>query len=71
MVRGPMMLAATDARRSGTARSVAAAAIGLMGGVATAAYIDLIIRSAPPGLQGTTMMLAISLYWMAQRFGDR
>ncbi|HEX2817814.1 MAG TPA: MFS transporter, partial [Phenylobacterium sp.] len=49
---------------------VGAAAVGLMGGVATAAYIDLIIRSAPPGLQGTTWMMAISLYWIAIRFGD-
>lgn len=47
-----------------------AAAIGLMGGVATAAYIDLLIRSAPPGLQGTTLMMSASLYWVAIRFGD-
>ena len=31
--------------------------IGLMGGIATAAYIDLAMRSCPPGLQGTLMML--------------
>lgn len=47
-----------------------AAIIGLSGGVATAAYIDLLMRSAPSGLQGTIMMAAGSLYWIAIRFGD-
>ena len=41
-----------------------------MGGVATAAYLDLIIRSCPRGLQGTTLMMSIGLYWVASRFGD-
>jgi hypothetical protein len=49
---------------------IAAVPIGLMGGVATAAYLDLIIRSCPPGLQGTTLMMSGSLYWIATRFGD-
>jgi len=49
---------------------LAAAVIGLLGGVANAAYIDLLIRSAPPGLQGTTLMMSVSLYWIAIRFGD-
>jgi hypothetical protein len=49
---------------------IAAVPIGLMGGVATAAYMDLIIRSCPPGLQGTTLMMSGSLYWVATRFGD-
>jgi hypothetical protein len=49
---------------------VAAAAIGLMGGVCTAAYYDLIIRSCPAGLQGTTWMIAGALYYVAVRFGD-
>src|SRR5207237_1796829 len=31
--------------------------IGLMGGMATAAYIDLAMRSCPSGLQGTLMMM--------------
>jgi MFS family permease len=48
----------------------AAAFIGLTGGVATAAYIAFLIRSCPPGLQGTTMLMATSLYWVAIRFGD-
>jgi len=49
---------------------IAAVPIGLMGGVATAAYLDLIIRSCPPGLQGTTLMMSIGLNWVASRFGD-
>ena len=48
----------------------AAVPIGLMGGVATAAYQDLIIRSCPPGLEGTMLMLSGSLYFVASRFGD-
>ena len=49
---------------------VAAAPMGLMGGVATAAYLDLLIRSCPRGLQGTTMMLSGSLFFIVSRFGD-
>lgn len=47
-----------------------AAFIGLSGGVASSAYIDLLMRSAPKALQGTIMMMAGSLYWVAIRFGD-
>ena len=43
---------------------------GSMGGVATAAYLDLIIRSCPRGLQGTTLMMSGSLFFVASRFGD-
>ena len=49
---------------------VAAVPIGLMGGIATGAYLDLIIRSCPTGLQGTTLMLSSSLYFVVSRFGD-
>jgi MFS transporter len=49
---------------------MAAVVIGLLGGVASAAYVDLLIRSCPAGLQGTTMMMAGSLYYIASRFGD-
>jgi hypothetical protein len=50
---------------------LAAVPVGLMGGFATAAYIDLAIRSCPKGLQGTMMMLITSTaYWIAVRFGD-
>ncbi len=53
-----------------TGALIAAAPIGLMGGVATAAYLDLIIRSCPRGLQGTMLMLAGSVSFIAIRFGD-
>jgi hypothetical protein len=49
---------------------IAAIPIGLMGGVASGAYLDLIIRSSPKGLQGTTFMLSVSLYFVVSRFGD-
>ena len=49
---------------------LAAVPMGLMGGVASAAYIDLIIRSSPRGLQGTAFMMSTGLYWVATRFGD-
>jgi hypothetical protein len=41
-----------------------------MGGFASAAYIDLMIRSCPRGLQGTLMMASTALYWLVSRFGD-
>ncbi len=53
-----------------TGALIAAVPIGLMGGVATAAYMDLLIRSCPQGLQGTTLMMSGSLYFIASRFGD-
>ena len=53
-----------------TGALVAAVPMGLLGGVASAAYIDLLIRSCPPGLQGTTLMLSWGLYYVASRFGD-
>ncbi len=49
---------------------IAAAGIGLMGGIATAAYLALIIRSCPRGLQGTTLMMSGGLYYVSSRFGD-
>ena len=53
-----------------TGALIAAVPVGLMGGVATAAYLDLLIRSCPPGLQGTTLMMSGGLYFIASRFGD-
>ncbi len=44
--------------------------IGLSGGVATAAYIDLLMRSCPKKLEGTGMMIADTGYYIAVRFGD-
>ena len=49
---------------------LAAVPIGLMGGLATGAYLDLIIRSCPTGLQGTMLMMSWSLYYVVARFGD-
>jgi MFS family permease len=49
---------------------IAAVPIGLMGGAATGAYLDLIIRSCPRALQGTTVMMSGSLYFVVVRFGD-
>ena len=48
-----------------------AAPIGLLGGVASAAYFDLAIRSCPPGLQGTLMMGVDAVLVISGRFGDR
>ena len=49
---------------------LAAAMAGLMGGVATAAYFDLIIRSSPKGLEGTMVMASNALYFLVSRAGD-
>ena len=55
---------------SATTALIAAVAMGLMGGVATAAYLDLIIRSCPAGLQGTMLMTSTALSVIVSRFGD-
>jgi hypothetical protein len=49
---------------------VAAVFMGLIGGIGQASLVDLAIRSAPPGLQGTMMMLFSALYYFSTRFGD-
>jgi hypothetical protein len=41
-----------------------------MGGMATAAYFDLAVRSCPAGLQGTLMMLVAAGVMLAARGGD-
>jgi hypothetical protein len=46
------------------------APVGLMGGLATAAYIDLAMRSCPPGLQGTLMMMVAGVLALSGRGGD-
>lgn len=48
-----------------------AAPIGLMGGVSSAAYLDLAIRSCPAGLQGTLMMAVDAVLAFSGRLGDR
>jgi MFS family permease len=49
---------------------VLAVPIGLLGGIATAAYYDLAMRSCPPGLQGTLMMLVDGVFALSARGGD-
>jgi len=56
--------------QSVTGALIVAAPIGLMGGVATAAYLDLMIRSCPIGLQGTLLMLSSGLYAIVQGLGN-
>ncbi|HEV2169528.1 MAG TPA: MFS transporter [Candidatus Binatus sp.] len=54
ILQGPIMLMA-----NGPASTIVVGVLyGLFGGFATAAYIDLIMRSCPKGLEGTAMMLA-------------
>ncbi|MBS0362020.1 MAG: MFS transporter [Proteobacteria bacterium] len=48
----------------------AAVPMGLLGGIGQAAFTDLTIRSAPKGLEGTMMMLFLTMFWIAQRGGD-
>jgi Na+/melibiose symporter-like transporter len=55
---------------SATGVLIAAVPIGLTGGVATAAYMDLLIRACPKGLEGTMMMMAWSLYALAVNVGN-
>jgi MFS family permease len=45
-------------------------ASGLMGGVATAAYLDLMIRSCPKGLEGTMLMASNALYAVVSQWGN-
>jgi hypothetical protein len=55
---------------SPTLAVVLAAPIGMMGGIATGSYFDLAIRSCPPGLQGTLMMLIDGFLMLSYRGGD-
>jgi len=48
----------------------AAVPMGLMGGLATAAYFDLLIRACPPGLHGTAMMLGSSAWVLSGQLGN-
>jgi MFS family permease len=49
---------------------LAAIPMGLLGGIGQAAFTDLTIRSSPKGLEGTMMMLFLTMYWISSRFGD-
>ena len=53
------------------AAMLAAVAYGLLTGLATGAYTDLAIRSAPRGLEGTMMMLILNTtFYLSGRVGD-
>jgi hypothetical protein len=65
----PMMLPLLFIRDAGLALAVAAP-MGMIGGVAGAAYFDLIIRSCPPGLQGTVLMASTGLFAIDGQFGN-
>jgi hypothetical protein len=54
----------------GALAQILAAPIGLMGGIATAAYFDLAMLSCPAGLQGTLMMLVDGVYILSARGSD-
>ena len=56
--------------RTGQQALLAAVLIGLMGGLANAACIDIAIRACPPGLQGTLMMLIAATFALSMRAGD-
>lgn len=49
---------------------IAAVGVGLLGGIATAAYMDLLIRACPRGLEGTMMMLSWSMYALSTSVGN-
>ena len=49
---------------------VAAIVVGLTGGIASAAYTDLMIRSCPRGLQGTMLMMSVSLSAIVHAVGN-
>lgn len=56
ILQGPIMFFA----QSPTSAIAVAVLYGLFGGFPTAAYVDLIIRSCPKGLEGTGVMLAVT-----------
>jgi MFS family permease len=55
---------------SATGALLAAVPIGLLGGIATAALMDLLIRACPKGLEGTMMMMSWSMYALAVNVGN-
>jgi MFS family permease len=67
---GAAIMALVALFHSVTGALIAAAPIGLMGGVATAAYLDLMIRSCPRGLQGTLLMMSVALYAIVTGLGN-
>ena len=55
---------------SGDQALLVAMPMGLLGGLATAAYYDLAMRSCPAGLQGTFMMLTAGITVLSLRGSD-
>jgi len=55
---------------SGNDALLLAVPIGMMGGIAAGAIYDLGMRSCPPGLQGTLMMMIDGVNQLSQRGGD-
>ena len=55
---------------SALSAQIMAVVIGLLGGVAVGAMTDLAIRSCPPGLQGSLMMIVAGLMNVSARGGD-
>ena len=49
---------------------LAAVLIGLLGGMANVACIDIAMRACPPGLQGTLMMMIAATFALSMRGGD-
>lgn len=49
---------------------IAAAPMGIIGGLAQASLVDLVIRSAPRGSHGTIMMLLYAGDYLSVRLGD-
>lgn len=67
ILQGPIMFLALGP----TSTIIVAVLYGLFGGFATAAYIDLIMRSCPKGLEGTAMMVAnTSMFAIAGNAGN-
>ncbi len=67
ILQGPIMFLA----QGPISTIVVAILYGLFGGFATAAYIDLIMRSCPKGLEGTAMMIAnTSMFAIAGTAGN-
>jgi predicted MFS family arabinose efflux permease len=66
ILQGPIMFFADSASRA----IVVAVGFGLFGGFATAAYMDLIMRSCPEGLEGTGVMLSGAALAVASNSGN-
>ena len=56
--------------QSGNDALMLAVPIGLLGGIAVGAFCDLTIRSCPPGLQGSLMMMVDGIGLLSLRASD-